>query len=314
MKTDKKILVVSTVIFIALLMLAFYLLSNFAIAINIVLLGVIILAAPYTIYRFFEFKRIRSYEDIFPSFLRDLAESQRAGLTLIQSIQSASKSDYGSLTKEIQKINNQLSWNIQLEIVLKNFSERMARSKIIIRAVMIIDQANKSGGNIEDTMESLAYNIESIKDVQKEKAVLLNQQVIMMYAIFFIFLGITLALIKFLIPMLKTNVDVGSLGTYGFTGFNSNPCSPCIDGTNPSCFGCDLFSGVSATFDFGDKTDPAAYYKSLFFMMIMVQGLFSGLIAGQIGSDSVVAGVKHSLLMLLVGFIVFMLVTRLGIV
>jgi flagellar protein FlaJ len=211
-------------------------------------------------------------------------------------------------------MNNQLSWNIPLETVLKNFKARMANSKIIVRAVMIIEQANKSGGNIEDTMESLAFDIESIKDVQKEKALLLNEQVIMMYAIFFIFLGITIALIKFLIPMLNTEIGMGGFGTYGVTKFSANPCYLCIDSNDPACIGCEVFGGVSYVFGFGDEKEPAAYYRSLFFMMILVQGFFTGLIAGQIGSDSVAAGVKHSMVMLLVGFVTFMTVVKLGVI
>jgi len=146
-----------------------------------------------------EFKKLKSYEDSFPNFLRDLAEGQKAGLTLMQALQTTSKSQYGLLTSEIRRLYNQLTWNIPIEEVLKSFSLRMKKSKTIVRAMMIIDQATKSGGNVEDTMESLASNIESLKEVQEEKSTLLNQQVIMMYAIFFIFLGITVILIKFLV-------------------------------------------------------------------------------------------------------------------
>ncbi|MFA4819997.1 MAG: type II secretion system F family protein, partial [Candidatus Aenigmatarchaeota archaeon] len=245
------------------------------------------------------------------NFLRDLSESQRAGLSLIQSIQAVSKSDYGSLTKEIKKINNQLSWNIPMERVLKNFVERLSDSKTIVRAIMVIDQANKSGGNVEDTMESLAANIESIRDAQQEKAVLLNQQVLMMYAIFFIFLGITIALIKFLIPLLEAQAQTGG---FGVQGFSPNPCSVCTESSDFECTGCKTFEAIGTAFDLGKSNDTATYYKSLFLAMILVQGFFSGLIAGQIGSDSVTVGIKHSLIMLLSGFIIFIIVVKTGLV
>ncbi len=60
--------------------------------------------------------------------------------------------------------------------------------------------------------------------------------------------------------------------------------------------------------------DPGAYYKSLFLVMIVIQAVFSGLIAGQIASDSVTAGGKHSLILLFSGFIIFILVIKSGIV
>jgi flagellar protein FlaJ len=310
MDVETKILVVSGIVFIGILAAAVFFSASFAIAANLIIIGIIVLAVPYSIYTFFKFKKIKSYEDVFPNFLRDLAESQRAGLTLIQSIQSSAKSDYGPLTKEVQKINNQLSWNIPLEKVLKNFSNGMRKSKIIVRSLLIIDQANKSGGNIEDTMDSLATNIESLRDVQEEKKLLMNQQVMMMYAIFFIFLGISIALMKFLVPMLQMQSQSGGFGM----GFSANPCSICSGSGDPACIGCDAFYGVSEVFDFGSREDPASYYRSLFFVMTLVQGLFCGLIAGQIGSDSAIAGVKHGMVMLLSGFFIYMVTIKMGIV
>jgi len=309
-RTERKILIACVAAFIGLVSFAVYT-GSIALIANMLFLGMLILVVPYSLFKFFRLKKIRSYENDFPNFLRDISESLRAGLSLIQSIQATSKSDYGALTKEIRKMNTQLSWNISLDKVLKNFGTRVVDSKIITRSLMIIDQANKSGGNIEDTMESLANHIESIKEAQQEKSVLLNQQVMMMYAIFFIFLGITIALIKFLIPLLQTQSQTGG---FGVQGFNPNPCSLCVNNQDLACMGCNTFSTITQAFELGDPKESSSYYKSLFLAMILIQGFFSGLIAGQIGSDSIAVGVKHSLIMLLSGFIVFMLLIKTGIV
>ncbi len=307
---ERKILISSVVAFVLLVSIAAYI-GNIALIVNMLFLGMLILVVPYSLYKFFRLKKIRGYENDFPNFLRDISESLRAGLSLIQSIQAASKSDYGTLTSEIKKMNNQLSWNVPLDRVLKNFGARVADSKIITRSLMIIDQANKSGGNIEDTMESLANHIESIKEAQQEKSVLLNQQVLMMYAIFFIFLGITIALIKFLIPLLQTQAQTGG---FGVQGFNPNPCSLCVNNPDAACIGCNTFATVTVAFDLGNPAEASSYYKSLFLAMILIQGFFSGLIAGQIGSDSVAVGIKHSLIMLLSGFMIFIILIKTGLV
>jgi flagellar protein FlaJ len=305
---NKQILVASSVIFIILLLMAFFI-NDFVVGSNLIFIGIIILVAPYSIVKFFRFKRIKAYEDEFPIFLRDIAESQRVGLTFVQALQSASKSEYGILTPEIKRMHNQLTWNVPAETMLKNFAERMKGSKTIVRAIMIIEQATKSGGNIEETMESLATNIEALKDVQEEKSIMLNQQVIMMYAIFFIFMGITISLVKFLVPLLQTQIETSG---FGFQGFSGNPCAQCIGTSNPACLGCDAFYSVSTAFNLGKTGEAASYYKGMFFTMIMVQGLFCGLIAGQIASDSVIAGVKHSMIMVMAGIFSFILVTRIG--
>jgi flagellar protein FlaJ len=306
---EKKLLLICSAIFLILLFLA-YLSGDFAIGTNLVFIGMIIMMVPYSIYRFLEFRRLKRCEEGFPAFLRDVAESQRAGLSIIDAIKLASKNDYGILSNEIKKMSAKLSWNIQLEKVLKDFSNRMKKSKVIIRSIMIMEESNKSGGNIEDTMDSLAGNIEMIRDVQDEKGMLMRQQVMMIYAIFFIFLGISIALVKLLIPMLQVQTP-GTLNV--MQGFSSNPCSVCTDGGG-SCAICDVFFGVSSTFGFGGREDPSAYYKALFFTMVVIQGFFSGLVSGQIGSDSVVAGLRHSMIMLLIGIFAFILVTKIGVI
>ncbi len=311
MKTSRMILLLCFAIFLVLVIISLFL-TDATMSINLILLSIIILTVPFSVFKFLEFKKIKSYEKEFPNFLRDISKSQRAGLTFVQAIQVASKSEYGALTEEVSKLHKQLSWNVPLEKVLKKFSEKMSASKTIVRALMVIDQANKSGGNVEDTMDSLANGIESLQEVQEEKAAILNQQVMMMYAIFFIFVGITIALIKFLVPLLQTQ-DFGTT-SLGLKIFNPNPCFACINNADPTCFGCQTFFGMSEAFDFGKPDSPAAYYKSLFLIMIIVQGFFTGLIAGQISSDSIIAGVKHSMIMLFSGFMIYIMVIKFGVV
>lgn len=316
METEIKLVVFSAMAFVFILLIAVFI-GDFAIASNMAFIGMLVLIVPYSAYKFIERKKIMSYERSFPLFLRDISESQRSGLSTIQSIQMAAKSDYGELTEEIKRMGNQLSWNITLTNVLKSFSTRMKRSRIITRSLLVIDEANKSGGNIEDTIDSLAENIEMNKELQEEKRTLLNQQVLMMYAIFLIFLGISIALIKFLIPMLQMELgtETGSMaGLSGLGMFSPNPCISCLSQSDPGCFSCDLFLSVATTFGFGEREDPTAYYKALFFSMVIVQGFFGGLIVGQISSESVIPGIKHSIVMLLIGAFAFIAVIKLGFV
>ncbi len=302
------------IIFIVAIVIAIVvgLFTGLAMTFNIIILGMLIIGVPYFIYQFLQFKKIKAYEDQFPSFLRDLSGSLYAGLSLIQAITSSSKSNYGALTKEVQKINNQISWNIPMETVLANFSKRMGKSEVISRSLMVISQAQKSGGNMESIMGSLADNIEKIKEVDNEKKTLLGQQVTMMYAIFFIFIGISITLIMFLVPLLQSNAvtQIGAIG--GLGSGDVNPCMVCVDNPDPGCFSCAIISYIAETFSFGGVDDPQSYYKALFFLMVIIQGICSGLVAGQIGSDSVVGGIKHSLIMVVSGFVIFLTVTGLG--
>jgi len=311
MDTEKKILLGSSIGFVSLIVSAIIFQEDFVLMSNLILVAIILIIIPYSVYRFLSFRRIREYEKEFPAFLRDISESQRAGLSLIQSIHIAADADYGSLSKEIKKLDDQLSWNVPLDKALKSLSGRVSKSKIMVRSLMVMMQANKSGRKVEVAMESLANNIELLRDVQAEKSSLLNQHVMMMYAIFFIFLGISIALVKFLtIPLVQTELTQTSLGPVK----SSNPCQPCIESNDAACLGCNTFFTVSTTFGFGEKSESPAYFRSLFFTMIVMQSIFSGLISGQIASDSVVAGLKHSMTMLLLGMFIFLFTVRVGII
>lgn len=308
---ERGVLIISFIIFIALLVAALFV-NNIALASDLAFISIMALLLPFSMVKFIRYRKFKAYEKVFPVFLRDLAESIYAGTTLSQSVQIAAKNDYGSFTQEVERVANQLSWNIPLEKVMDSFAVKMRPSKIIVRSISIIKQAEKSGGDVAEAMGSLAENISSLRDVQEEKSVLLNQQMFIIYAIFFIFLGISLAILRFLIPLFETQTNVGG---FIVQGFNENPCQICFEGSSdPGCFGCFTMATISSAFGFGSPDQTASYYRALFFSMIMIQGFFSGLIAGQITSDSIVAGIKHSLVMLVFGAFVFILTIKLGVV
>jgi flagellar protein FlaJ len=61
-------------------------------------------------------------------------------------------------------------------------------------------------------------------------------------------------------------------------------------------------SGARGTFA---ATVDIFTYKRLFSHAAMMQGFFSGLVAGQMGEGSAIAGLKYSAMMLLVAWVVF---------
>jgi len=48
--------------------------------------------------------------------------------------------------------------------------------------------------------------------------------------------------------------------------------------------------------------------KRIFFHMTVIQGLFGGLVAGKMGEGTISAGLKHSVILLTCGYVVFKLI------
>lgn len=274
---------------------------------NFVIIAMLVGVLPYVLVSYFEYQRIKAMEEQFPAFLRDLAESQKAGVNLPDALRNAAKIDYGRLTAEIKKMSDQLSWGTPLQEVLERFSKRMRKSDLIARSVRLINESYSSGGDIAETMESNATDVNAIKEIEKERRSMMSQHVTMMYMIYFVFVAIVLVLSKTLLPMLEMSIYTGLTGFGGF----QDPCSACPS-NNLFCVSCSTFSLISAIFSLG--AGAAAYYRSLFMSMILIQGIFTGLVSGQIGENSVLAGVKHSLIMTAAGFGIFIIAFRLGMI
>ena len=64
-----------------------------------------------------------------------------------------------------------------------------------------------------------------------------------------------------------------------------------------------FFTNVEGVALFSLPTSSSADLKRIFLHLTLVQGFFSGLVAGKMGEGSVSAGLKHSLVMMLLGFV-----------
>ncbi len=283
--------------------------SNPGLLANFVLISMLVGVMPFVVISYIEYQRISRIEEQFPVFLRDLSESQKSGMSLAEAFRVASRTDYGTLSREIKKINDQLSWGTPLQDALTMFSDRMKGSPLTRRVIRIIIEAYSSGGDIAETMESISADVAMLREAEKERKSIMAQHATMLYMIYFIFIIIILVLSKVLIPMLEIGSSQSSQAA-GFIGGFKDPCAICVNSRNILCGSCSTFSLVSSMFGLG--TGSGAYYKALFFSLVLVQGLFSGLIIGQIQNNSVLSGARHSILMVAAGFSIFMISVFLG--
>ena len=285
---------------------------------SILILGLIIAILPYGVISFLKNRAIREVEDQFPSFLKDLAESKRGGMTILQAFEAAKETDYGRLNNEIEQIHDELTWGIPLPEVMQRFSHRMSESAVIQESISILLQSFRSGGNITKTIESIAEDSTQLKETIQKKNSKIKQQILIMYVIYFLFVGITIGIYMMLSQLLGLgSPNAGALQNTEFLGGGgggvTNYCSGQIIYAEPLCSTAKIFGFVpgnvtdftsewSTTYKYGQM----AYYKALLFTMLMVQGVCTGAVAGQISEGSPSAGVKHALIMIPIAFIVFM--------
>lgn len=272
---------------------------------NVVILSTFIIAVPQLLFRYERYRTLKEMETRFPSFLRDMVESIRSGMPFHQSIVIASNVDYGKLSKEIKKMANQISWGIPFNKVIDQFADRVKESKRLNTALKTIKEAYISGGDVISTLESVADTAIILDEAEKERKSLLSQYVVLMYGISFLFLGIVAGINRLMVPIFQVSMFAGGTEEMGII----NPCDQAVGFGRSICDVLQLSCGV-----FGiDVTNIGCYYTSLFFAMSMIVAACSGIVAGQISENSVIAGVKHSIILSAITFGAFSILVRLGI-
>lgn len=268
---------------------------------NLIIIAIFAFIIPVFVQKYAHKSAIKSMENQFPNFIRDLADSVRSGMSFKEAIKIASNANYGKLTDEVKEMNNRLSWGTSFLRTLDVFREHAQDSKLITESLNIITESFKSGGNVAATLDAVARDMVMFKEVEAERSSMTRQHVMIMYGIFFMFLGIAVMIIFVMVPMIESTPDV-SVGGFGMTFTN-----PCEGGM---FFPCNYYNSLGAVFNM--EVSMTLYYTSMFFTIVIIQGLFTGLIAGQLGDNSIISGTKHSLIMVTVALGVFLFLAKAG--
>jgi len=230
----------------------------------------LIIASPPAFYFYSQHKRKKEIESLFPVFLMDFVEAVRGGLTVPHALKLISSNDYKSLSPYVKKMAAQMDWGIPVDVVLQNFVKE-TKSRIIGRIVSSVIESHRFGGNLADTFEALSNTALDIERLRTERKLYLQSQLITGYIIFFVFLGVMIGLERFLVP---------SLAQASMPGIGLAPTQI-------------------------PQTEIAAEYKNLFRNLILIQGLFAGLTIGKMVEGAIIGGIKHSIIMMVVGGVIF---------
>jgi len=242
--------------------------QNFGTPVDYLVLAILSVTGIYGMYTYLHVRKIYKIDAIFPDFVRDLAESRRAGMTFTKAILFASKGNYGILTPEIQKISQQVSWGSSVTDALIAFSERV-RTKSIERTISLIIEASKSGGNVADVLDVAAKDAREIKMLEAERKANMASYVVVIYVGAFVFLAIIAILCVSFIPSMTGSSTAGLQGTMGGGSVRQEEILP------------------------------------IFYFATLVQGFGSGLVAGVFEDGNLSSSVKHIFILVFVNWIAF---------
>lgn len=238
-------------------------------------IGMIICISPLVFEVLHENQVALEKEEMFLEFTRDLVEGVKTGTPISKCLMNISSRNYGVLSPYIRKLSNQISMGIPFNDAFQIFAKDL-NNKSIARAITLIGQAERAGGDIGEILESVAEAVNTSDKLKKERKAVISTLVMQGYIIFFVFIMIMLVMQFKILPMVEgiSNID---------TGVSDLAYSPVGN----------VGSGASQ----GDISNSFLY-------LLLVQGFFTGLVIGKISENSAKAGIKHSFALVIMSFLI----------
>lgn len=194
-------------------------------------------------------------EKMTPEFMRDLATFSKTGMPLQTSLEHASRRQYGPLTTELKILVSQMSWGMNFNQALKEFSKRIDLP-VINKATVLILEAGRYGGNLSEIFESTAKYVENVNAWSAKRRMQTMPYVAIFYFSVFIYLFIIIILSNMMFtPLAQLNA-----------------------------------AGVPLMKTILTPTEA----KRVFLHTALLESLFGGVIAGKINEDNFVGGLKHA--------------------
>lgn len=212
-----------------------------------------------------ENKRQKETELKFLEFIRNLVETVKSGTSIPKGILQVADKDYGALSPYIRKLAYQIEWGIPMHNALLIFSED-TENAVIKRSIAIMIEADQSGGNIADILQSVSTSVVNIKKMKEERKSSISSQIIQGYVVFVIFIIVMLVLQVMLFPKLG-GITSELQGSASVVGIKSG--------------------GV-------EKVN----LDTIFFALVLIQGFFDGLVIGKFSEGDIKHGIVHSLILM----------------
>jgi flagellar protein FlaJ len=130
------------------------------------------------------------------SFLRDLTEVRKTGLSPEKCIESLGKRDYGAFSKELRKISSEISWGIPVKKVIMDFLKRTRSWMTQLAMFLLVETIDVGGGTIA-MIESLARFNNLTQEVEKEKKMSVRPYIMMPYLASILLVATTIMMMSF---------------------------------------------------------------------------------------------------------------------
>jgi flagellar protein FlaJ len=236
-----------------------------------IIIALLIVLIPYAIFYEIWARKVLGIQALIPDFLERMAGINQVGLTIAQAIAIMVNTNLGLLSYEIRRIKRDMEWGANFTEALMRFEERVSTPSIA-RTVTLITKAGEMSGQIGAVLSIASSDAKMTEVLKKERMAEIFIYTAIVYLSFFVFIFVVGVLTTQFLPVLANIPTVGLPKSGALSGIGSI---------------------------------PIITFSRLLYHACLVQAIFSGLIAGQMGESSVASGVKHSCVLLIIALVTF---------
>jgi flagellar protein FlaJ len=255
---------------------------------NFLVFALLAFLGPIGFYKYKQMRNVKAIERRLPDFLRDVAEAGRFGMTLAEAIVVSSRGRYGKLTAEIEKMAAQIRWGVPATEALRLLTERV-KTPAVGRIVSIIRKSSDAGGNVADVLTMVSHDAKENQLTEDERKIAMSTYIAVIYISFLVFLvTIWILNVSFLPKMKETStvIEESREEAGGAGEAAGGPGSPLAENID------ELIENIQVAF----------------YIAAIVHAVGDGLLAGVLDSGQIVNGLRHSFIMLILGFLLLLLV------
>jgi len=226
---------------------------------------------PFIVDTSLESRRRSHYEQDFADFLFELSELVRGGIDPAKAFLTLANGEVGSITNFVKIAAKQMNIGFTFEQALQGMGKSIG-SPLASRYIDLVIQASYSGGSVSNLIQNAAIDMGNFLTIEKEKKSGLSQYTVVLYMGQVVLIVLSAILVVQFIPQLVEITKIGSAGLGSFLG----------------------------TADIANVTIE----RNLFFL-VYLNGMFGGLVIGKISEGTVKAGLKHSIILIIISLIVW---------
>ena len=241
----------------------------------------LIASVPLTLFYESQRRREKKIAERFPDTLNILSSANQMGIRLVDALNLVSRWSEGVLSEELRKVRNDIRWNGDIERALLEFANRLKVPQVT-RTMKLIAKGNHSSSDLSTIISIAAEDTRNRYQIERKRRSEMGAYTAIVIIGFLVYLAVIVML------------DTSYLTPIGQLADTAPPAGEQAGGAA----GTPLSVGQV----------PVDIYRTVFFHSALIQGIGSGLLAGKLAENNVLAGLKFSIVLAVLTLSVFILI------